>query len=163
MTDFDEFESRAVYTLEGWVSEDVDENEFTKATQASITTEATLEYDEMLRASIVNLDAWLNPNWKERFTNEFKISDEKTFIPDSNETSLTLDIRGKELIEGAKARAAEDNTEAAYVLGGWAYQAKKADHISSTIVFEGAFERVSNQSDQPDDATMESYDGGRNE
>jgi len=161
MTDFDTFGSRIVYDMNGWIQTDIDTDQFTRATEASVTTEADLRYDEMLYANIINLDAFLHETWQAQITGEIDLGNEQVFLVDFDETTLRLDLRSNELIEGAEARAGEDCTEAAYVLGNWAYLANKADHIASSFSIECAFERVAERSDQPDDATMEEYGGGR--
>jgi len=161
MTDFDNFDSRIMYEMEGWIQEGIDTDQFTRATEATVTTETNLKYDELLRANIINLDAFLHETWSERITNQIDLGDGKTFIGNFKETTLRLDLRSDEVVKAAEARAAEDNSKAAYVLGNWVYLAKKADHIPSAFTIETAFERVSQRPDQPDDATTEEYGGGK--
>jgi len=147
--------------MEGWMQEEIDTDQFTRATEATVKTRANLVYDEVLRANIINLDGFLHGTWSERITNEIDLGNRKTFVIDFREVTANLDLRTDELVKAAESRAAEDNSKAAYVLGNWVYIARKADHIPSALAIETAFERVSQQPDQPDDATNEELGGGK--
>jgi len=160
MTDFDNFDSRIVYEMKGWMQEEVDTDQFTRATEATVTTKTDLKYDEMLRANIINLDAFLHETWSERITSRIDLGDGKTFVVDFEETTLRLDLRSDEVVKAAEARAAEDNSKVAYTLANWVYLASIADHIPSAYTLEVAYGRISQRDDQPDDATTEEYGRG---
>lgn len=161
MTDFEDFGSRVTYEMEGWVHEDIDTDNFTRATESQLTTEADLKFDELLFANIINLDSWLHVTWKERMAREIEIHPNRTFVPNWDEVTVRLDLYNDEVIEAAEKRAAEDHTEAAYVLGGWVHLAEKRDHIPSAYDLQSAYERVAEREDQPDDSTTEEHHGGR--
>lgn len=160
MPDWDSFGSRVVYEMEGWVHEDIDEENFTRATEASLTTEANLEFDEMLFANIINLDSWLRPEWRERMANEIDIGD-RSFTPNWDGVTVRLDLRSDEVVKAAEQRAGEDATEPVYVLANWVYLAEKRDHIPFAGTLRAALERVEKRDDQPNDANTEEYGGGR--
>jgi hypothetical protein len=161
MTDWSDFGSRVVYEMEGWIHKDINNDTFTRATEAQVTTEADLKFDEVFEANIINLDSWLRESWTERMAREIDLGGGRTFTPDWDEVTVRLDLRSDEVVKAAEQRAGEDATEAAYVLGNWVYLAEKRDHIPSAMTLRTAFERVNERRDQPDDATTEEYGGGR--
>lgn len=159
MKDFRYFDSRVIYEMEGWVFEDLDTDQFTRATEARTVTETDLKFDEELLSNIINLDSWLHDSWAERMASEFDIGNGRTFEPDWNEVTVRLDLFRDEIIEGAEKRAAEDHTETAYVLAQWVYLAEKREHIPSCTELKMAYEEVAKRDDQPDDSTTDNYEG----
>lgn len=125
---------------------------------------SNLRWTESLGANLINVDGYLVDDWRSD-GDEITLDGGKSFIADK----ITMDfvLPKDELIGAAKIRAAEDSTHFAYVLGGWAYQAKQADHLteSSKRRFEKVFIQVTrgDEHDTPDDATSEEYHGGRYE
>jgi hypothetical protein len=162
MTNYKTYDSRVIYEMEGHLRTNLNTDNFTRATEASVTNEADLKYDELLHANIINLDSWLMPSWAERLSEKIELEN-GVFYPDFNNTTVRLDLRSNELVEAAQQRADEDCTEAAYILGSWVYLAEKRDHIPSAYTIQTAFERVSGWPNQPDDATTEEYRGGQDE
>lgn len=159
MSDFSDFDSRICYEMEGWVFEDIDTDQFTRATEAQAVSEMDLKFDEQLFANIINLDGWLHDHWAERMAHEFDIGDGRTFEPDWKEVTVRLDLFRDEVIEAAEKRAAEDHTEAAYVLGSWVYLAEEASHIPMCTELKMAYKEIAKREGQPDDSTTENYEG----
>jgi len=163
---WDTFESRVVYEMQGTMVEHPDPKTIERrAAEASLHSAATLEYDEMLKANIINLDSWLMPTWAERMPREIELDNDRTFAPKWREgVEVSLDVFKGEVIEAAEQRAGEDATHPAYVLGSWAYLAAEADHLKSgQRTIEKAFEEVCERPDAPDDATTDEFGGGRDE
>jgi len=163
-TDWDTFTSRVVYEMEGSLVEQPDPESINRrATEARLMADTTLEYDEVLKANIINLDSWLRDDWAERRPGEMEIDGARVFVPDyRNGVEVRLDLFLDEVVEAAEQRANEDATHPAYVLGSWSHLADEADHIKSGHgTIRKAFERVTERDDAPKDATDEEYGGGR--
>lgn len=158
-TNFNDFSGRIAYKIKGTVvSEKEVEDDSIEAMQ--LLEEAWVDFEEVLGANMVNLDAYFSEDWAEHIHVNFDFED-RTFSPDWNSAEAGLHIPKEELIQAAEQRAEEDNTELGYVLGDWSYRAEKADHIRYDGVLVDTFAEVQARNDQPDDASDRIYGGGR--
>lgn len=165
--DWESFEAFLSVSITGRVIESLNDDEFTVNGAEGVTLErgvhSSLEWEKMLHANIVNIDAYLHDTYNERFPREFNLSEGRTFVPNWGTVTLSFGIPREELKKAARQRGQEDGIHHCYVLGNWAYLARNADHVdrSSTKMFVTAFEEsLGEDPTAPQDATYEEYGGG---
>jgi hypothetical protein len=165
--EFESFHSRLHYEVPCSIAEDLDDEEVPvngiDNTMLNYGRKGKLDFSQLLHAGIVNLDAYLSPDW-----NEFAGIDQymkirgKAVAPYLDEVTIHLQLDITEVIKGARQRGKEDGLHALYILGGWIYKARKADHIGDGVqkLVRAFFRLASNDPSAPEDASKEDHRGG---
>jgi hypothetical protein len=168
--EWEHYGSRVTYEIPGTMAWDVDDEDLPRRGGEGGTInsdeEVTLDFTEKLKASIINVEAWLHDHWLEtiELSEEFQMGDGKWFLADLRKAKVAIDFDKTELVKAARQRAMEDSTHFLYVLGNWTYLAEKNDHVKDRTghKLHRIFERAKqNSPNPPGDATCDEHGGGR--
>jgi len=122
--DFEQFDSRVIIRVEATKIEQVEPQ------TVSFETEGALVFDEFLGTSIINIDAYFDPDYIYDKNRRVRTSNGTVYARHTS-AEYTFDLFTDELLKAAKVRAAEDATHAVRVLAGWLH-GTNADHVSNT-------------------------------
>lgn len=99
-------------------------------TERYFETHDELVYEERLGTSILNIDAYFDPDYTYDYPRQIEQGD--VTVTRLTTDTFDFDVYCDELIDAARIRAQEDSTEPSFVLAEWLHRAVSSSNVSST-------------------------------
>ena len=98
-------------------------------TERYFETHDDLVYEERLGTSILNIDAYFDPDYTYDYPRQIEQGD--VTVTRLTTQTFQFDVYGDELIDAARIRAQEDSTKPSFILAEWLCQAVSSSNVSS--------------------------------